>query len=176
MTSNELDKYKVLDTVNQWIFNCDTKASIVLATLGIFLTILFSSSIGNFIAGTIKNCTENITVCNVIYLIIFIVGIIFMCAGIYKLIRVLVPTINMNHSSVMFFGNVAAYPTFDEYCKSVSTCSSDDFTADILHQIFAASRICAQKFKNQKMGIMLSFIGVAIVLFWLLLGFVVYYL
>ena len=176
MLPNDLDKHKVLDTVNQWIFNCDTKASIVLATLGVFLTIIFSSDIGSFMASTIKASIGEVTVCNVIYLCIMLSGAILLISGIYKLVRVLIPTINLKHKSVMFFGNVASYPSFEDYYEAVNSCDSEEIGSDLLHQIYAASTICNLKFKNQKIGIVLSSLGIAILLFWVLIGFLVYYL
>lgn len=174
--SNDFDKHQVLDTVNQWIFNCDTKASIILATISAFLTIVLSSDIGHFMAETLKDCINNITVCKVMYLLIWIVGLILLIIGMYKLVSVLVPKINLNHTSVMFFGNVASYSTFDDYCDAINKCVPDQVSSDLLHQIYAASTICSQKFKNHKSGIILSFIGIAIWLFWLLVGFWVYYI
>lgn len=176
MAKNDFDKYKVLDTVNQWIFNCDTKASIILATLGVFLTILFSSDIGVFMANTIKISVSEITVCNLMYLFILVIGIVLLFYGIYRLIRVLIPTINLDYKSVMFFGNISSYQKFEDYCIAVNSTDSSKNDEDLLHQIYAASQICNQKFKNHKQGIILSFVGVIILIFWMLLGFLVYYI
>ena len=172
----QFDEYKILDTVNQWIFNCDTKVSIMLATLGIFITILFSSDVGVFMARTIKASLSNITVCNLIYLFFLIIGMCLLVIGICKFIKVLIPTINLDHPSVMFFGSVASFQTFDIYREAVNSCTSDKLDDDLMHQIYAASLICNQKFKNYKQGIMLSFLGIGIILFWMLLGFLVYYI
>lgn len=173
---NDFDKYKILDTVNQWIFNCDTKVSIILATLVAFFTIIFSTDVGSFMANTIKLSLANVTVCNIIYLCIMGIGMGLVIAGMYKLVKVLVPTINIKNKSVMFFGNVAAYPSFDDYLQAVNTCESEGISSDLLNQIYVASTICNEKFSNQKKGMTLSFSGASILLFWMLLGFIVYYL
>ncbi len=169
-------KHIVLDTVNQWIFNCDTKVSIFLATIGVFFSIILSSDIGISMVGIIRKSIDNKTVCNILFLLLLIIGFGFVVIGMYKLIRVLVPTINLKHDSVMFFGNVAKYSSFIDYCNAVDAYNEDQSNEDILHQIYAASNICAQKFKNQKHGILLSSIGILIVIIWLVLGFLVYYI
>lgn len=173
---SDFDKQKVLDTTNQWIFNCDTKASIILAALGVFISIILSTEIGRFITKIIKSCISNITVCNVTYLCCFLVGVGLFVAGIYKLMKVLIPTINKKHKSIMFFGNVASYPTFDDYCDTVRSYSDKEATEDLLHQIYAVSVICNQKFEHYKYGVVFSFGGIALMAIWLLIGFIVYIL
>ena len=37
------DLYHILDTINMWINNCDTKASIILGIIGVVFSIVFSS-------------------------------------------------------------------------------------------------------------------------------------
>ena len=170
------DKQKVLDTVNQWIFNCDTKVSIILAMLGVFLTVLLSSDIGKCIFNIVKISLYERTICSILYFVLLITGIIILVLGIYKLIRVLIPTINLKHKSVMFFGNVASYSSFIEYCDAVKNTNNDEIAEDLLHQIYAASKICSIKFKNQKIGIFLSSIGLVIILAWLVFGIIVYYI
>ncbi len=170
------NKCKILDNVNQWIFNCDTKVSIILATLCVFLTLLLSSDISKGIINIIKQSISNITVCNVVYILALIIGLILLLLGIYKLIRVLLPTINLEYDSVMFFGKVAEFNNFNDYLNKINSFNENDMNDDVLHQILAASKICNQKFKNQKYGLILSMLGLVIVLGWTLIGFIVYYI
>ena len=37
------DAYKILDNINTWIVNSDTKASIILGLIGVLFTIIFSN-------------------------------------------------------------------------------------------------------------------------------------
>lgn len=169
------DKFKVLDTINQWINNCDTKASIFLAVYGIFISFIVSSEIIKAIINIIRINISTKTPCSIAYLILLAVAIILMGIGMYKLVRVLIPTINLNHTSVMFFGSVASYGTFDVYVDATKK-EEKNIEDDLLHQIFAASKICNQKFENQKKGICLSSFGFGIVIVWLFIGFFVYYI
>lgn len=169
-------KYRVLENVNQWIFNCDTKTSIFLAAIGVLFTVLMSSEIGNAIVNIIRECVKDKSICCIVYLCLGLSGFLGLGLGIYKLIRVLIPSINLNHDSIMFFGNVARYQNFSHYCNVVATYNDDSINEDLLHQIYAASKICNQKFENYKNGIIITSIGGVIVLVWLILGFIVYYI
>lgn len=173
MNNNE---YKILNTVNQWIFNCDTKTSIILAIYGVLLPIIFSLNIGKSIANIIKLSLKNRTISNVTYLCFLVLAIILFIIGLYKLIHVLMPTINLKHKSIMFFGNVASYETFDQYVEEVKNYTQDDINEDLLHQIFAASKICNQKFKYFKEGLILSLISLSMIFIWLFIGYITYYL
>lgn len=171
----KFDKQKTLDTINEWTQNCDTKASIFLAGLGVFFSIIFSSEIGKIIFRLIKTNFELKTVCSVIYLCILGIAGILISLGIYEFIRVLIPRIVKNQS-IMFFGNVADYEDFEKYRDAVNACCDDTLEEDLLMQIHTASTICNRKFKNHKFGIIFSSIGVALFTIWFLLGIFVYYI
>lgn len=169
------DKQKTLDTINEWTQNCDTKASIILAELGVFFSIIFSSEIGKITFKLIKVSLDLKTVCSVIYLCILVIASILISLGIYEFIRVLIPRIVKNQS-IMFFGNVASYENFEKYCDAVNACCDDAIEKDLLMQIYTASTICNRKFTNHKLGIILSSIGVALFVIWFLFGFFIYYI
>lgn len=173
---SDFDKYKVLDNINQWCNNCDTKASIVLATLGVFLSFVFSSDIGKFMAETIKLSLQDIMVCNVLYLSIMLIGLALLLVGCYNLVKSLIPIIDLKRKSLTFFGNIASYKSFEEYYENVMSSENEDLELDLLGQIYAASIICERKFRNQKRGVVLSFLGISVLMFWMLIGFLVYYL
>ena len=174
--NRNFDKYKVLDTVNQWIFNCDTKVSILLSTYGVLFSVILSSDIGSGMSNIIKTCVANKNTCSIAYLCFLVLAITIFGWGIYKLMRVLIPTINLNYNSIMFFGNIASYPSFGDYWDAVRGCNDDKIDKDLSHQIFAASKICNQKFSNQKQGIKASLLGLTLILFWLIIGYIVYYI
>lgn len=173
--TTKFDKQKTLDTINEWTQNCDTKASIMLAGLGVFFSIIFSSEIGKIIFRLIKINFESKTVCSVIYLCILVIASILIFLGIYEFISVLIPRIVKN-GSIMFFGCVAAYKEFEQYRQAVNACCDNTLEVDLLRQIHTASKICNRKFKNHKLGIILSSIGVALFIIWFSLGIFAYYI
>ena len=170
------DNYHVLETVNQWIFNCDTKVSIIIAAYGIFLTAIFSTDILTAVVNVIRTNLLNKTPCGVIYLLFLFIAVLLFLYGVFKLFCVLIPSINLKYNSVMFFGGVATHNSFDEYEDAVSKKINDnEVRKDLLQQIYVASAICAKKFKNQKTGILYSGVGLALILLWLIISFFVYY-
>ena len=98
------DYFQVLNTVNSWIFNCDTKVSIILATYGVMVTALLSSDVCSVMVKIIEQCIERHTVCNIMYLMIFVGALVIFGYGLYKLICVLLPKIDLTRKSIMFFG------------------------------------------------------------------------
>lgn len=172
------DYFQVLNTVNSWIFNCDTKVSIILATYGVIVTAFLSSDVGSVIANIIKQCIESHTVCNIIYLLVFVGALIFLGYGIYKLICVLLPKIDLTEKSIMFFGSVSTFKSFPDYQQKVATYAGDNVKTqeDILFQIYAASNICSQKFKNQKKGLILTLWASLVIIVWFIIGFLSFYI
>lgn len=166
------DYFQVLNTVNSWIFNCDTKVSIILATYGVMITALLSSDFSSVIVKIIEQCIKCHTVCNIIYLMIFVGALVIFGYGLYKLICVLLPKIDLTRKSIMFFGSVATFKSFEDYIKEANTYIGNDAKAqeDILFQIYVASNICSQKFKNQKKGLHLTLLASLVIIVWLLVG------
>ena len=166
------DYFQILNTVNSWIFNCDTKVSIILATYGVMITALLSTDVYAVMIKIIEQCIVCHTVCNIIYLMIFVAALIIFGCGLYKLICVLLPKIDLTGKSIMFFGNVSAFKSFEDYIKEANTYSDNDTKTheDILFQIYAASNICSQKFKNQKKGLVLTLLASLMIIVWFLIG------
>ncbi len=173
---NNFEKYNVLETVNQWIFNCDTKVSIIIASYGIFLSVIFSTDILTAIVNIIRINLLNKTPCGVIYLLFLLLAVLLFLYGVFKLFCVLIPSINLKYDSVMFFASVASHDSFEAYKEAVSKKDNDEVEKDLLQQIYAASVICDKKFRNQKKGFIYSMIGLSLILLWLFVGFFVYYI
>lgn len=171
------DKYNVLETVNQWIFNCDTKVSIIMAAYGIFLSAIFSTDVLTATVNIIRINLLNKTLCGVIYLLFLFVAILVFLYGVFKLFCVLIPSINLKYNSVMFFASVASHSSFNDYKEALEKKIHDnEVEKDLLQQIYAASAICTKKFNNQKKGILYSGIGLTLIIFWLIISFFVYYI
>ena len=94
--------------------------------------------------------------------------------GLYKLFTVLVPVIDTSHESIMFFGSIGLFKSYSEYKLAVERFSPQQINDDILHQIYIASKICCQKFNNQRKGMFLLGIGTVAFLVFYILGLNIY--
>ena len=130
---NEQDLKENLDRVNMWISNCDQKASFVLATLGVGMTILFTSDLVKYIRKTIivpfkTYLCDNIQ--NVDWLkCVIVLSLIYVCIGViitfYQLVNSLRAKTDINRfvqqgierKSMLHYESVANM-TYNVFCTS----------------------------------------------------------
>lgn len=93
MGNNNLknDLLDELDRHLEWIRSCDTKASIVLAMLGVFIVTISSELFLDSQKEIVLNALNNINFSNLIYLMFEVVGYLLFFYGVYNIIRVLFP-------------------------------------------------------------------------------------
>lgn len=160
---NEQDLKENLDRVNMWISNCDQKASFVLATLGVGMTILFTSDFVKYIRKTIivpfkTYLCDNIQ--NVDWLkCVIVLSLIYVCIGViitfYQLVNSLRAKTDISRfvqqgierKSMLHYESVAnmAYNVF---------CTSEvHIINDLRSQVYINSIICTAKFKHYKKAI-----------------------
>ena len=175
---NKEDINKILDNVNFWINNSDTKASIILGFLGIFISIIFTN---NKILAKIINIFNNlfidISFDDIIYLILFALSIFSLFYGLYKLIKVLVPDLKLkdySQKSPVYFGGIASYKSFNEYKEDFKKLDDESFKEELLSQIYINSIICNNKFKNFKVGLIFSLLGIIVFFGLFLIGILIY--
>ena len=161
------DLNQALDRTNEWIENCDTKASIVLGGIGVVFGILLASDyvkkISEIFNAMIKK--SNCWSCLYMFLCVVAIGAIFV--GTFFIIKVLVPKINTSiystkgiiSDSIIFFGTIAKNETFQDYKTKIDAYSESDLLNDIKSQIYICSMICDKKFKNYKLGLTISISG-----------------
>ena len=166
------DAYKVLDTVNMWINNCDTKASIMIAAISIVATVFFTTDIFDIVSSVVINSSKLLSGWMIIYNIILWLSVICLIVGVIFLIRVIISKVittfkssnnegkleTKTYPSFMFFGLIAnkgLYNDFNAYCSKVQSVSNEEIIEDLCYQIYNASSICNKKFKNFKKGLFL---------------------
>lgn len=164
------DAFKTLDTINMWIGNCDTKASIILASIGIVFTLLFDSKLFDVIktalmAGINFNNTLGFLYSILVYssLLSVLLGLVFFVITITpkivltqkskKIIGNKVVTNEEEFNSFMFYGSIAQ-KTLSEYCQQIEAVTEDKIMKDLCFQINAAAAICNSKFNNLKRGVL----------------------
>lgn len=176
------DAYKTLDTINMWINNCDTKASIVLGIIGVALSVIFSSDNLRIV----KNLIEKIFMSGNFFYIIGLIIIFVLCfTSILFLFLTISPKIIKDENtvktskkqieqnlSIMFYGEIANYTYADylELIKNKCDESDDVVMKDLIYQIHSASVICSKKFMRFKIGLWLFFCGSILTIIILLLS------
>lgn len=154
-----------LDRINAWISNCDQKAGILLATIGVMITVLFAT---DFVGGVRKNVVcpfceywkcPNLYEFSLFRCLFFclLVLVIIICieTSFYSLKTISATTdsksINGDNTSLvsksfLFFQTIADmnYAEFKEFE------GDEKYQDDLTSQIYINSKICAAKFAQYK--------------------------
>lgn len=193
------DAYKTLDTINMWIENCDNKASIILGSIGVIVSIILGSDFAKVIKNIVETAFTDIDFWKIVYTIIFSTAVIICLIGFGYFVSCITPKIILNKfmsekiqkniikrnkdkknfrkasntkESIMFYSIVAA-TKYDQYIEQVkSICQDfDNVMADLVFQIHSASVICDSKFKKLQKGIVLFSIGLVLFFVQIVVGY-----
>lgn len=156
-----------LDRIIGWINNCDQKASILLAVIGVFLTFFTTSDYAKFIKHhlwdtLIEYGTSNNGILHtgrLISTILLICSFFFLCSTLYYLLNTIVPRTRKENdkkqkgkqnkireieiTSKTFYKDIAKCNSFADFQKLES-----NYEKDIENQIWQNARICSKKFDN----------------------------
>ena len=157
MNTEQKNNYSI-EVHNQiigWTENCDTKASIVLAFIGVLVSVVFTSE---FILGTIGAQINNIitywrdgsgsfSILSTMMFVSLLGFVTFMSLCCYYSILSLKANIKCADDSIIFFGKIALN-TKEEYIEKVNKMAEEEFETDKLSQIHNCATICDNKFKN----------------------------
>lgn len=172
---------KILERINFWISNCDTKISFALAFAGVLLAGFLSSSI---ITGSINKLIEKTTkvyttatfwevrildVC-ILVLIAFIICVVIAVTYLFRALKGSIDTSvyqesGLTTNSLIFFGTIANQ-SFQSFKDNVSTSNENQIENDLLSQIYINSKICQRKFELYNKGV--NYLIASIILFVLL--------
>lgn len=160
----EKDKKEYGDYVHNqvigWTENGDTKASILLAFIGIFVSIFFTS---DYILNTIQNLMSAIVSYwkvgvgqfDILSLLTFTslgATLLFIGWAVILLFDALSGKTKCNEDSIIFFGKIQG-SSFEEYIEKVDSISENDLQKDKLQQIYNCSKRCAEKFSSYNKAI-----------------------
>ncbi|MCK5129022.1 MAG: hypothetical protein KAQ68_04155 [Clostridiales bacterium] len=177
MSKNKIKKSEALDILDRiigFVYNADTKASIALGIFGAFLTIIITGDSIDNIKGIVEASSDSGKFLDCIFLIICALAIISFVVGMYKLVRVLFPNITIARESNIFFGSIAKNKSYKEYKSKLENLSKEDYLKDITSQIYINSKICTNKFKNFKFGILFAGCSTIVFLIMYLIGYLAY--
>ncbi|MES5849312.1 MULTISPECIES: Pycsar system effector family protein [unclassified Bacillus cereus group] len=166
-----------LDRQLDWIKSCDTKASIVIAVLGVFLTIFTSENSINMLQKILSQPLKHINFANFLYLLLFVISWSIFIFGVYCLVRVLIPRLNKDvlayegiHNGSLYFFETIAKNNFLEFKEKVTNTNEEGELEDILSQIYVNAKICTIKYTYYSKGIKYASLGIASVLVLYVIG------
>lgn len=166
---NKSDLLQRLDRHLEWIKSCDTKASIVIAGAGIFLSIFTAEHSINMLNQIFAQSINNINFSNFLYLSLFLLFWGLFVYGSYCLIRVLVPMMKKEvmifqqdtHADSLYYFESIDDKKYAEFREKMINESLESELEDLLTQIYINAKICSSKYKFYKKGIRSTFIGIA---------------
>lgn len=158
------DAHRTLDRVNALTESYNVVSSAVLAFFSILIPILLSTDFFKILKILVKNARDVRKPADICMILSIIASFIIALTGIFYLVKVLTPRITTKGSSrkiqsIMFFGIVSEFNTFEEYLNSVKKYDENMVMEDLLRQIYEASKICSRKNKCYKTGLILLITG-----------------
>lgn len=185
--SNEINYGDKIEVATQtlerniaFVTNCDNKTSIVLAIIGVFLTIILTNDGLNTIYEIIKACVEMRTFCSMMYLFVLGVAIVVMILGIYNLGIVLIAKTSETAEGValtnsrIFFTGINRHGNYEVYKAKFYEMSEQELLDELIVQIYINSDIASKKYNKYNKGVKGTIIGFGLFVVILLIGIYLY--
>lgn len=158
----------VLKRNTEWIQNCDSKATTVLAFVGVLITVVCSKDSFLFLKAAILLIVESCSV-KLLFLVAFIMACTIFCYGIYEIVNVLFACVDAEKfkqkdlviDSKIFFGSIGNNDEYSVFYDKFCSKDDEDFLKDLLSQIYITSIIANTKYLHYNSGLkflILSFI------------------
>ncbi|MFN6832095.1 DUF5706 domain-containing protein [Enterococcus hirae] len=181
INSKKIEKQDILDRLDrilEWIRACDTKASILLATMGIIMTVFSTEFFLTKLKSILKYNLNEIDFSKILYLIFVVVFFGLFLVGIFFLVLELNPALiskknnNENIESTYYFEAIAKkeLSTLKEEIKQLAYEKEID---DIITQLHINSKICTKKYRYTKIGIFCSLTGTFGILLLFIVGWII---
>lgn len=166
-----------LDRLLDWIKSCDTKASIVIAAIGLFLTLFTSDNFFGFWKRILSGAMSHLNFSNLLFLIFFSLAAISFIYGAYCLVRVLTPRLSKEvemmegmHADSLYFFESISRNKYREFSEKVRSRTNDEDLNDILSQVYINAKICTVKYAYYQKGIRYGAIGLSALFIIFLIG------
>lgn len=166
----------ILEQNQEWIKNCDTKTTTILALIGAIFTVLFASdSFAKIIKiWTIFFYSDYLCFAR-FYLLCTLVSWIIFAMGIYSFWRVLYAQLSntkyqcpSEYKSNLYFGDIVSCE-IDSYRSTIKSLGEEELRDDLSMQVYICAAICNQKFMYYTDG--MKYIGVGFIMILILLAF-----
>ena len=159
---HKIDEAKAaLARVDTWIHQCDTKISITLAFVGVLLSSLFYYYKAEFLLSVVRITLNSHPSWLSLYLLVFFISFVFLCYGVFCLIKSLLAKIDtMSYSkdkaflkSKIYFGSIAQYNSFIEFANDFDKETRSSYLLDIQSQLYINSIIAFEKYRSYNSGV-----------------------
>ena len=181
VAANDIDIERLsqtLDRTTTWIENCDTKVSIILGGIGVILSIVLASDYVSKITKIWEFMSDNINFWKGLYIVICAASLSAIIAGSFYLLLILVAKTDTTGlakkgicgNSFTFFSAIAKQKSLQDYKGTLVSCSENDWVDEIISQIYICALICDKKFRNYKIGLILSVIGFSVFAIMMVVG------
>ena len=166
----------ILEQNQEWIKNCDTKTTTILALIGAIFTVLFASdSLAKIIQiWTIFFYSDYLCFAR-FYLLCTLVSWIIFAMGIYSFWKVLYAQLSntkyqcpSEYKSNLYFGDIVSCE-IDSYRSTIKSLGEEELRDDLSMQVYICAAICNQKFMYYTDG--MKYIGVGFIMILILLAF-----
>lgn len=156
------DLSEILNRINTWITNCDTKVSIILSAYGVLAGILLAMDYVSKFVTIFRAMFNNLSLCcSILLLLCVLIPLLVLLRGLFYLISSLFAKIEteefsnrgVKKDSILFFSTIAKNKTFSEYQAKLTRYSTDEIADDFISQIYICSLICDKKFSNYQKGL-----------------------
>ena len=165
-----------------FINNCDTKTSIVLATIGALLTIILTNDGLKAMLQIVTNCAEGKSFCNILYLVTLFSSVGVLIFGLWKLTSVLIAKtapLPKGHSdkkgkSLIFFGGIVETGDSITYHKKFVAMRDSELLEELVSEIYINAEIANQKYRRYNQGLKCSVWGFALSVALFVIGYFLY--
>ena len=153
---------EALDRANNICVNCDNKASVVLAIVGVILAAILSEEGEGVVFKLVKSyLSMNSGFGDVVYRGVTLIALIASIIGVVLIVSVLfAQKKNEDIYSVVFFGDVAKFTSHEKYLDRLREMSDREYWIDLETQVYQVSRIAKSKCWRLNFGIIFLLIGV----------------
>lgn len=164
-----------------FINGCDTKTSIVLALVGVLLTIILTNDGLSEIFQIVKICINAKTFCSILYLAGLLISACILVVGLLKLVSVLIAKIEpptktsrQPKSSLVFFGGILKAGDPSTYRNKFIAMKDSELLDDLISEIYINAEIATQKYHRYNLGLRLVVLGFVFFVLLILVGMYLY--
>lgn len=163
-----------------FITSCDNKTSIVLASIGVLLTIILTNDGLKKIYSIIKTCVKQSTADCILYLAFLLIAVGVMVYGMFCLVSVLIAKTSekangcANADSHIFFTGIKKCSNQQSFHNGFIALSEQELLKELTAQIYINADIASIKYEKYNKGLVYSVIGFVLFVIVLLVGVYLY--
>ena len=158
--SIERNKY-VLDSVNMWINNADSKIGLAFAILSAILALIVF--VTEDWLSKIEHTKNDNTLMYFFYSFVVLSVVFFLLSVIFYFLCIIPRFTSDNKKNTkysIFYNEIKDFDSYIEYIKSCEKITGEIFNEEIVKEIYFNSCICSKKMKYYKAGIIFSVLSI----------------